>query len=168
MERRYVLSLIVQNIPGVLSRISGLLTRRGFNIDTISAAETENPEISLIVVVFSATEKTAEQIRKQLQKQVDVYEIKVLEAPHAVTREHVMVKVAATPEERASIISVAGIFRSNIIDVSPTTMIIELTGETTKTQAFIETIKPYGIIQVARSGIIGMERLGSPEIHKNY
>ncbi len=166
-ERRHVLSLIVENRPGVLSRISGLLTRRGFNIESLSAAETEDRSISLIIIVFEANDATAEQINKQLEKQVDVYEIKELTAPDAVTREHLMVKVKANPEERMSLISVAGIFRAHIVDVSPKSMIMELTGEASKTEAFIEAVKPYGIIQVARSGAIGLSRLGAPQLNKD-
>lgn len=167
-KRRYVLSLIVQNKAGVLSRISGLLTRRGFNIDSISAAETETPEISLMIIVFQADEHTAEQIKKQLDKQVDVYEIRELKSPEAVTREHVMIKVKAAPDERSSIISVAGIFRASIVDVSPETMIVELTGESSKTKAFIEAIQSYGIVQVARSGIIGMSRREAPVLKERF
>ena len=167
-ERRYVLSLIVQNKAGVLSRISGLLTRRGFNIDSISAAETEKPEISLIIIVFQADEHTAEQIKKQLEKQVDVYEIRELRAPESVTREHAMIKIKAAPDERNSIIAVAGIYRASIVDVSPETMIVELTGESSKTKAFIEAVRPYGIIQVARSGIIGMSRTEAPVLKELF
>ena len=167
-ERRHVLSLIVQNKTGVFSRISGLLTRRGFNIDSISAAETESSEVSLIVIEFKADSKAAEQIKKQLDKQVDIFEIKELIAPDAVTREHVMIKVKAAPDERSSIIAVAGIFRASVVDVSPDTMIVELTGESTKTNAFIEAVKPYGIIQVARSGMIGMSRLGAPVLKELF
>lgn len=168
MEKRYIYSLFVENKPGVLSRISGLLTRRGFNIESISAAETERAGISLLMVEFFADEAMAEQIKKQLDKQVDVYEIKELRAPEAVTREHIMVKVKAEPDERMSLISVAGIFRANVIDVSPQSMIVELTGEASKLKAFIEALKPYGIIQVARTGAIGMIRQGEPHLEKEY
>lgn len=168
MEKRYVLALQVQNKVGVLSRINALLTRRGFNIDSMSAAETDNPDIFWIIVAFRADESNAEQIKRQLSKQIDVYKILDLRAPDAVTREHIMIKVAAKPEERSSIISVAGIFRANVIDVSPSSMIIELTGETTKTKAFLETIKTFGILEVARSGIIGMNRLDVPEEEEEY
>lgn len=159
-ERKYVLSLIVQNKTGVFSRISGLLTRRGFNIDSISAAVTETDDISLIVIEFKASEKAANQIKKQLEKQYDVYQIKELKSPDAVTREHIMIKLKAAPDERHSIVSVASIFRASVVDVSPRTMIVELTGESSKTNAFIEAVKPYGIIQVVRSGVVGMERSG--------
>lgn len=168
MEQRYVFALTVQNIPGVLARISGLLTRRGFNIDAISAAETETPEISLMMVVFRADEYTAKQIRLQLEKQVDVYSLKELKSPEAVIREHVMIKVEAQPSERMEIISVAGIYRASIVDVSPESMIIELTGESSKTAAFVEAVKPYGIIQVARASVIGMQRQGKPVLKKKF
>ena len=158
MYRRYVLSVLVENRSGVLSRLSGLITRRGFNIDSLTVAETEDPGRSRMTIVLHCDESVVEQMKKQLQKQVDVIEVTELMAHESVTREHVMVKVAATPETRMSVISVADIFRANIIDVGAEAMIVELTGESAKTEAFIETVKPFGILQVVRSGITGLER----------
>lgn len=158
MYRRYVLSVLVENRSGVLSRISGLITRRGFNIDSLTVAETEDPGISRMTVVLHCDESVVEQMKKQLEKQVDVKEVTELVEHESVTREHVMVKVGATPENRMSVISVAEIFRANIVDVAAEAMIIELTGESNKTEAFIETVRPFGIQQVVRSGITGLER----------
>ena len=158
MYKRYVLSVLVENHSGVLSRISGLITRRGVNIDSLTVAETENPGISRMTVVLHCDEGVVEQVKKQLEKQVDVIEVVELVEHMSVTREHVMVKVAATPENRMSVLSVAEIFRANIVDVAAEAMIIELTGESTKTEAFIETVRPFGIQQVVRSGITGLER----------
>ncbi len=158
MYRRYVLSVLVENRSGVLSRISGLITRRGFNIDSLTVAETENPAISRMTIVLHCDESVVEQMKKQLEKQVDVKEVAELVEHESVTREHVMVKVAATPENRMSVLSVAEIFRANIVDVAAEAMIIELTGESNKTEAFIETVRPFGILQVVRSGITGLER----------
>ena len=158
MFRRYILSVLVENRSGVLNRISSLITRRGFNIDSLSVAETENPEISKMTIALHCDEAVVEQMIKQLKKQLDVIEVTELEEGSSVTREHVMIKVAATAENRMSVISVAEIFRANIIDVSPHAMIIELTGESTKTEAFIETVKPFGVLQVVRSGLTGMKR----------
>lgn len=158
MYRRYVISVLVENRSGVLSRLSGLITRRGFNIDSLTVAETEDPGRSRMTIVLHCDESVVEQMKKQLEKQVDVIEVIELMEHQSVTREHVMVKVAATPETRMSVISVADIFRANIIDVAAEAMIVELTGESTKTEAFIETVRPFGILQVVRSGITGLQR----------
>ncbi len=156
--QRYVFSALVENRPGVLSRVSGLFTRRGYNIDSLVVAETEDPRHSRMTIVLHADEITAMQIKHQLEKLIDVIEIRELSPENAVTREHVMVKIAASDENRMSVISLAGIFRANIIHVSPQSMIIELTGDTTKTEAFIEIVRPFGILAAVRSGISGLER----------
>lgn len=155
---RYVFSALVENRPGVLSRVSGLFTRRGYNIDSLTVAETENPQHSRMTIAMHSDKNTAMQIKHQLEKLVDIIEVRELLPDHSVTREHVMVKVAASGENRMSIISLTSIFRANIIDVSPENMIIELTGDTTKTEAFIEIVRPFGILQAVRSGISGLER----------
>lgn len=161
--KRYVYSVLVENKPGVLSRISGLFTRRGYNIDSLTVAETETSAYSRMTIALHSDENTAEQIKNQLEKLIDVIEIKELISGYSVTREHVLVKIAATAEHRMSIISLTNIFRANIVDVSPDNMIIELTGDSTKTEAFIEIIRPFGILQAVRSGISGLERGVQPQ-----
>jgi len=158
MVRRYVLSALVENHSGVLSRISGLFTRRGYNIDSLSVAVTEDPKKSRMTITLHADQETVEQISKQLEKQVDVIEVTELEPNMSVTREHVLIKIKADPSDRMSIVAVTDIFRANIVDVSGENMIIELTGDSTKTEAFIEIVKPFGIIQVVRSGLTGLKR----------
>ena len=155
---RYVFSALVENRPGVLSRVSGLFTRRGYNIDSLTVAETETPEHSRMTIALHSDENTAMQIKHQLEKLIDVIEVRELDPDYSVTREHVMVKIGATAEDRMAVISLTNIFRANIIDVSPDNMIIELTGDSTKTEAFIEIVRPFGIIQAVRSGISGLER----------
>lgn len=163
--RRYVLSALVENRPGVLSRVSGLFTRRGYNIDSLTVAETENNRFSRMTIALHADEITAQQIRHQVEKLIDVIEVRELSAGASVTREYVLIKVAATAEHRMSIISLTNIFRANIVDVSPDNMIIELTGDTTKTEAFIEIVRPFGILEAVRSGISGLER-GMPKARR--
>ena len=158
MMRRYVFSALVENKPGVLSRVSGLFTRRGYNIDSLTVAETENSAYSRMTIALHSDENTAAQIVHQVQKLIDVIEIKELAGEYSVTREYVLIKVAAGAEQRMSIISLTNIFRANIVDVAPENMIIELTGDTTKTEAFIEIIRPFGILQAVRSGVSGLER----------
>ncbi|MDP4153294.1 MAG: acetolactate synthase small subunit [Bacillota bacterium] len=158
MIRRCVLSTLVENHAGVLSRITGLFTRRGYNIDSLSVGVTENPDLSRMTIALHADEQTIEQIKKQLDKQVDVIEVTELEAGQSVTREHVLIKVKATPEDRMSLISITNIFRANIVDVSSESLMVELTGDSSKTEAFIEIVKPFGILQVVRSGLTGLKR----------
>lgn len=157
-NNRYVFSALVDNRPGVLSRVSGLFTRRGYNIDSLTVAETERPAFSRMTIALHSDENTAMQIKHQLEKLTDVIEVRELNPDYSVTREHVMIKVAATDENRMSVISLTNIFRANIIDVSPDNMIIELTGDRTKTEAFIEIVRPFGILQAVRSGVSGLER----------
>lgn len=161
--RRYVFSALVENKPGVLSRVSGLFTRRGYNIDSLTVAETENSAYSRMTIALYSDENTATQIVHQVKKLIDVIEIKELIGGYSVTREHVLIKVAAGAEHRMAIISLTNIFRANIVDVSPENMIIELTGDTTKTEAFIEIIRPFGILQAVRSGVSGLERGIQPQ-----
>ena len=156
--KRYVYSALVENRPGVLSRVSGLFTRRGYNIDSLTVAETENPAYSRMTIALHSDENTAVQIRRQLEKLIDVISIAELTPNQSVTREHVLIKIAADADSRMAVISLTNIFRANIIDVSPQNMIIELTGDTTKTEAFIEVVRPFGILQAVRSGNSGLER----------
>ncbi len=156
--KRYVFSALVENRPGVLSRVSGLFTRRGYNIDSLTVAETENTAYSRMTIALRSDENTAMQIKHQLEKLIDVIEIKELKPGSSVTREYVLIKISAAAEHRSEIISLTNIFRANIVDVSPENMIIELTGDSTKTGAFIEIVRPFGILQAVRSGISGLER----------
>ena len=156
--KRYVLSVLVENVSGVLNRISGLITRRGFNIDSLTVAQTEDAARSRMTIVIHCDESVIEQVRKQLEKQVDVISVIELKPDESVTREHVMVKIHAEPKERVSVISMAGVFRANVVDVGEESMIVELTGESSKVEAFIEIVKPLGLVEVVRSGITGLTR----------
>ena len=156
--RRQVLSLLVENNPGVTSHISGLFSRRGYNIDSITGGVTADERFSRITVVCSGDELILEQITNQLAKLVDVRDIKVLEPDNSVSRELVLVKVAARPEQREGIISIANIFRAKIIDVGVDSLIIELTGTESKIEAFFKLLGDYEILELARTGMTGLSR----------
>jgi acetolactate synthase, small subunit len=153
-----VLSLLVDNTSGVLSRVSGLFSRRGYNIDSVTVGETENPAYSRMTVAVSGDEASLIQIKKQLNKLEDVVDIVELEPGKSVCRELVLVKVKANPSERKDIISVADIFRANIVDVSKDSVIIELTGTTTKCEAFLRLLDGHEIVELVRTGLTGLIR----------
>ena len=157
MQKR-ILSLLVDNTAGVLRRISGLFSRRGYNIDSLSAGVTADERFTRLTVVCSGDVLILEQITKQLAKLVDVRDIKVLEPEDSVSRELVLVKVSAKPEQRQGIISIADIFRAKVIDVSKDSMIIEMTGTKSKLEAFIDLLDDYEILELARTGITGLSR----------
>ena len=157
MQQR-ILSLLVDNTSGVLSRISGLFSRRGYNIDSISAGATADKRFTRITVVCSGDALILDQIKKQLEKLVDVRDIKVLEPDNSVSRELVLVKVAVKPEEREGVITIANICRANIIDVGKESLVIEMTGSKSKMTAFINLLDDYEILELARTGITGLSR----------
>ena len=157
MQKR-ILSLLVDNTAGVLSRISGLFSRRGYNIDSLSVGVSADERFSRMTVVCSGDALILEQITKQLAKLVDVRDIKVLEPDNSVSRELVLVKVTAKPEQREGIISIANIFRANVIDVGKDSLVIELTGSKSKLGAFVDLLEDYEILELARTGITGLSR----------
>lgn len=155
---RFIIAILVSNTSGVLTRVSGMFTRRGFNIDSLTVGETESSEFSRITVTFRGDEPTKEQIVKQLAKLYDVKEIEVLDSHETVSRELLLIKVKNTSETRQDILAAVDIFRSKIIDYSTDTLCCELTGESSKIQAFIELLKPFGIMEMCRTGIVALER----------
>ena len=157
MKKR-VLSLLVDNTSGVLSRVAGLFSRRGYNIDSLTVGETADPRYSRMTVVARGDEQILDQIVKQLAKLIDVVDIKVLEEESSVNRELVIVKVRADAADRQSIIAIANVFRGNIIDVGKDSLIIELTGQQSKLDAFVELLRGYEILELARTGITGLSR----------
>lgn len=156
--RKMVLSLLVDNTAGVLSRVSGLFSRRGYNITSVSSGETENPEFSRLTVVANGDDNILEQIRNQLNKLEDVREVRELQPDESVTRELILVKVLATVKERQAIIAVADIFRAKIVDVAIDSMMIELTGNQAKLDAFIKLLEGFTIKEFVRTGITGLIR----------
>lgn len=153
-----VFSLLVDNNPGVLSRISGLFSRRGYSIDSITAGVTADPRFTRITIVSSGDELILSQIEKQVRKLEDIIEIKVLEPSDSVYRELIMVKVKANKSERSEIISVADIFRAKIVDVEKDSLMVELTGTQSKLDAFLNLLGGYDILELARTGITGLNR----------
>lgn len=156
--QKKVFQLLVNNTAGVLSRITGLFSRRGYNIESITAGVTADPRFTRITIVTSGDDEILEQIEKQLAKLVDVRDIKELKPEESVYRELIMVKVRAAAEQRQGIISVADIFRAKIIDVGPESLMIELTGNQQKLDAFISLLDGYEILELARTGIAGLGR----------
>ncbi len=156
--RSQVFSLLVDNNSGVLSRISGLFSRRGYSIDSITAGMTADPRFTRITIVSSGDEQILSQIEKQLRKLEDVVDIKALKAEESVCRELIMVKLRANAAQRGEIISVADIFRAKVVDVSKDNLMIELTGNVNKIEAFINLISDFGVIEIVRTGITGLSR----------
>ncbi len=155
---RKVIQLLVDNTSGVLSRISGLFSRRGYNIESITAGVTADPRFTRITIVTSGDDEILDQIEKQVEKLVDVRDIKELKADSSVYRELALIKVRCGREQRQGIISISDIFRANIIDVSPEGLIVELTGDQDKIDAFISLLDGYEILELARTGIAGLGR----------
>ena len=157
MKKR-VLSLLVDNTSGVLSRIAGLFSRRGYNIDSLTAGETADPRYSRMTVVVSGDEQILDQITKQLAKLIDVVDIKTLQENKCVERELILIKVRADETTRQGVISIANIFRAKIVDVSVDSLIIELTGSQSKLESFVKLMEGYEILVLARTGITGLSR----------
>ena len=153
-----VLSLLVDNTSGVLSRIAGLLSRRGYNIDSITAGVTADPRFTRITIVASGDDEILEQIEKQVGKLVDVRDIRELDPKDSVFRELALIKVKAGAADRPGIIAVANVFRANIIDVGAENLIIELTGSQSKVEAFLKLLDGYEILELARTGVAGLSR----------
>ncbi|MDD6059991.1 MAG: acetolactate synthase small subunit [Ruminococcus sp.] len=156
--KQYVIGVIVSNVAGVLSRVSGMFTRRGFNIDSLTVGETESSSFSRITIAFHGDEEIKERIFQQLKKLHDVREVEVLDPHETVIRELLLIKVRNKPESRQDIMTAVEIFRSKIVDYSTTAVTCELTGETSKIDAFIDLLKPYGIMEMCRTGLIAIER----------
>ena len=156
--RKMVLSILVDNTFGVLSRVAGLFSRRGYNIDSLTVGVTENSAYSRMTVVVTGDEQILDQIKKQLAKLEDVKEIKELPPGQSVSRELILVKVAVTPAERQSVISIADIFRAKIVDVAPESLMIELTGNQAKIDAFMRLLEGFTIKEFVRTGITGLVR----------
>lgn len=160
-NEQFVISVLVANHAGVLSRVSGMFTRRGFNIDTLTVGETESPEFSRITITMHGDKSTCDQIVRQLEKMYDVTTVQVMERDKTVVRELLLLKLQNTPESRQEIMSVVDVFRAKITDYSPEALVIEMRGVSTKINAFIELVKPYGILEMCRTGLVALERGGS-------
>ena len=153
-----VLSVLVDNTSGVLNRVAGLFSRRGYNIDSLTVGETENPKYSRMTIVVTGDDDILEQIVKQITKLEDVRRVVVLEPSDSVTRELILVKIKAEPAQRQQVISITEIFRANIVDVARDSLMIEITGSQSKLKAFLSLVEDYEILELVRTGITGLAR----------
>lgn len=156
--RKQVYSLLVDNNPGVLSRIAGLFSRRGYSIDSITSGTTTDTDFTRITVVATGDELILSQIEKQVRKLEEVREIKALKDGESVFRELIMVKIRANAQQRSEVNSIADIFRAKIVDVEKESLIVELTGDQSKLEAFLNLLDGYEILELARTGITGLSR----------
>jgi len=157
---RLILSMLVNNESGVLTRISGLFARRGFNIDSLSVGETQDPRISRMTIQAAGDEYVREQLVHQLEKQHDVIVVEAMDLSRIVARELLLVKVRASPDTRGQVLDAVTVFRAKVIDLTPETMTMELTGEQSKLDAFIAFLTPLQILEVCRTGITAIGRGG--------
>ena len=155
---RHLLSALVQNVPGVLSHISGMLASRGYNIDSLAVGETEDPQLSRMTFVVVGDDSVLEQVRKQLEKIVTVVRVDDISAQDYVERDLMLLKVSVPDGRRSEIRELADIFRGRIVDVAPEMVMIEISGQEKKIEAFVEMVRPFGILELARTGRIAMVR----------
>ncbi|MEA1944058.1 MAG: acetolactate synthase small subunit [Euryarchaeota archaeon] len=155
---RHILAVLVDNKPGVLARVSGLFSRRGFNIESLAVGRTENPEISRMTIVVRGDDRVLAQVMSQLGKLIDVISVSDLPSSESVDRELVLIKVAADAGTRSEIMQIADIFRAKIIDVGVETLIIEVTGDESKVKAIEDMLARFGIKELVRTGIVAMNR----------
>jgi acetolactate synthase-1/3 small subunit len=156
--RKHILSLLVENRPGVLARIAGLFSRRGFNIDTLAVGPTEDPDVSRITLTLDGAVHPIDQVTKQLHKLVNVIKIRDMEPGETIAREMALFRVNASVENRAELIQFAEIFRGTVVDVSRRTLTIEVTGTQDKIDAFERMIRPHGLVEMARTGEVAITR----------
>lgn len=158
-----VFSLLVDNTSGVLSRIAGMFSRRGYNIDSLTVGVTADPRYSRMTVVVNGEAQIIEQIEKQLRKQEDVIEVKIFEDEKSVCRELILIKIRAGASDRQDVIAISDVFRAKIVDVGSESLVIELTGNQGKLAAFISLLSKYEILELARTGLTGLSR-GSDDV----
>ncbi|WP_295784472.1 acetolactate synthase small subunit [uncultured Microbacterium sp.] len=157
---RHVLSLLVEDKPGLLTRVAGLFARRGFNIESLAVGVTEVPGLSRITVVVDVEGLPLEQVTKQLNKLINVIKIVELDPAASVQREHVLVKVRADNATRSNVLEVVNLFRASVVDYAPDAVVIEITGDKGKVDAFLKAIEPFGVKELAQSGLLAVGRGG--------
>ena len=163
MESKKVLSILVENTPGLTSRISGLFSRRGYNIDSFSAGVTADPRYTRVTIVTHGDEMILEQIEKQVSKLTEVVDLKVLEHGSSIKRELMLVKISARNSDRQDVLTIVEIFHGKVVDVTHDSMILELTGNQDKLEAFLDMLGDYDILELARTGVTGLTR-GSEDV----
>lgn len=156
----HVLSLLVEDKPGLLTRVAGLFARRGFNIESLAVGKSEIPGLSRITVVVDVEELPLEQVTKQLNKLINVIKIVELDPATSVTREHMLIKVRVDNTTRSQVLEAVTLFRASIVDVSTDALVIETTGDSGKIQALLRILEPYGIKEIAQSGLLAIGRGG--------
>ncbi len=154
----YVIAVYVENKSGVLMRVTSMFNRRGFNIDTLTVGETESPEFSRITLTFSGDEDDLNQLVSQLKKLYNVKKVEVISGDIGIRRELMLIKVRNSSETRADLRDAVDVYKAKIVDYSADAMCLEITGDTTKIDAFIDNMKPFGIIEMCRTGIVALER----------
>lgn len=155
---KHVISILVNNYAGVLSRVSGLFSRRGFNIDSLAVGETEDLNVSRITIVVAGDDYVVDQVVKQLAKLIDVLKVVQLDKSESISRELVIIKVGTKKSNRAEVIQIVEIFRANIIDVSHATLTIEITGTSNKINGLLNLLEPFGVLEIVRTGSIAIQR----------
>jgi len=155
---RHVISALVINEPGVLAGVAGMFSARGFNIDSLVVGRTEDPNLSRMTIVVTADDNTLDQVRKQLAKLVAVAEVRDFKDSAYIERDLLLITVSVPPDKRRDVVDLVELFRGKVVDVAPSSLMVELAGTEEKLEAFIDLMKPYGIEQVARTGVIAMPR----------
>ena len=155
---KHTISVIVENKFGVLARVSGLFSSRGYNIDSLTVGETNNPKVSRMTIVVKGDDRILDQVMKQLDKLVDVIEVKDMKEGAYVGRELVLIKVKCNAKARTEILEIANVFRAKTVDIGHKSLMIQITGDENKVEAFIELMEPFGIIELARTGKVAMMR----------
>lgn len=166
----HVLSMLVEDKPGLLTRVAGLFARRGFNIESLAVGKSEIPGLSRITVVVDVEQGPLEQVTKQLNKLINVIKIVELDPAQTVEREHMLIKVKVDNTTRSQILEATNLFRARIVDVSTDALVIEVTGDTAKVQALLRVLEPYGIKEIAQSGLLAIGRGPksiTDRVHKN-
>ena len=162
---KQIMSVLVENKAGVLSRTAGLFARRGFNIESLAVGETEDPTVSRMTIVVEGDEPTIEQVEKQLNKQIDVIKVKLLETDAATRRELILIKTNATQQNRGEVIDIATIMNAKIVDLSRATLTVEMCDRPERVDLLIDMLTPYGIAEIARTGMIALQK-GADAIRK--
>ena len=155
---RHVISALVMNEPGVLANVANMFSARGFNIDSLVVGRTEDPALSRMTIVVIADDNTLDQVRKQLSKLVPVVKVRDFKDTAYIERDLALLTIAVEPDQRSAVIEIVNLFRGKVVDVAPASLVIELAGTEEKIEAFIELMKPYGIRELARTGVIAMSR----------
>ena len=157
---KHIISALVENHSGVLARVSGLISGRGFNIDSLAVGETQDPDVSRMTIVTTGDDRVVEQIIKQLGKLIDVIKVVDISEDEIIDRELVLAKVSATPSTRNDIMQIVNTFRGKIVDVNPKSLTIEVTGSESKIDAMLELLLPFGMLEVVRTGLVAISRRG--------